>query len=314
MPEAAAEERGRQSRGLPACVPARWSRLGVVGLSSILRQRLADPTLTEAQQRVVEDLQRDGVATVTFAELFPDSGEWARLAEDIAGFVAATESRLPTMSKDERAAEFGKTFLVRRLRVGRGGRGQRHVLGLNDPWLRLGVSAGFVRIVNAYRGGVMRLNDLDNWYTIPDADASQRIASQQWHRDGREEHVVKVFTYFSDVNADAGPFEYVRGSAAGGKYGSLWPWEKKEVYPPPDEFEAAIDEQDFMSLTGPAGTIVFCDTGGFHRGGFARSRPRILSYHTYISPEAAAGRDRTFKVDWSSGDSGLLPESRHALE
>jgi len=159
----------------------------------------------------------------------------------------------------------------------------------------------------------MRLNDFDNWYTVPDPEAPDRVASQQWHRDGWDDHIVKVFTYFSDVDTEAGPLEYIRGSAAGGKYGSLWPWQEKEVYPPQDELAAAVDKRDCVSLPGAAGTIVFCDTSGFHRGGFARTKPRVLSYHTYLSDEGTARHTRKFDVDWSGNDAGLPPESLYAL-
>jgi hypothetical protein len=267
--------------------------------------------LTDAQARVVDELRRDGVTTIAFDELFSDSELWSVLADDIGGFVSETESRLPGMSAEERKAEFRKTFLVRRFQVTRG---HRHEVGLDDPWIRYGVSPEILGVVNAYRGLQVRLEDFDNWYTVPEPDTSERVSSQQWHRDGWEDHIVKVFTYFNDVDAGAGPFEYVRGSSSGGKYGSLWPWEKNEVYPDQEELDAAIEPSDFTSLTGQAGTIVFCDTGGFHRGGFARTSPRILSYHTFISPEAAERMERKFTVDWAADDGTLSPESRFALE
>ena len=50
------------------------------------------------------------------------------------------------------------------------------------------------------------------------------------------------------------------------------------------------------------------------RGGFARTSPRILSYHTVISPEAAERMTRKLTVDWASDDGSLSPESRFALE
>ena len=154
------------------------------------------------------------------------------------------------MSHDDRVAAFGKAFLVRRYRVKKGE--DRPTFGLENPWVSMGASPEFLGIVNAYRSEPMRLHDVDNWYTVPDAEAA-RSASQRWHRDGWENHIVKVFTYFNEVDEEAGPFEYVLGSAAGGRYGSLWPWEDKEVYPPQDELEAAVDPADCRSLTGGPG-------------------------------------------------------------
>ena len=102
------------------------------------------------------------------------------------------------------------------------------------------------------------------------------MASQRWHRDPEDDHIVKMFIYFSDVDEEAGPFEYVRDSAAGGKYGDVFPWGQGHRYPSAEELEAAVDPDDRLTMTGPAGTVIFCDTAGFHRGGFARTKPRIL--------------------------------------
>jgi hypothetical protein len=173
----------------------------------------------------------------------------------------------------------------------------------------MGASPEILGVVNAYRGTLTRLHDFDHWYTVPNPDAG-RSASQRWHRDGWEDHIVKVFTYFNDVDAEAGPFEYVLGSPTGGRYGELWPWEDKEVYPPDGEVEASVAAEDIRSMTGPARTIVFCDTSGFHRGGFARSRPRILSYHTYLSDEAQQRHRRKFDIDVPEG---LAEDVRYAL-
>ena len=267
---------------------------------------MSTPPLTElsaAQQRAVEALRTTGVAAVPFAELFPDGELWEELSADMGEFVAEVEGRLPAMSREDRAAEFGKAFLVRRYRA------KKLLLGLDNPWVRLGVSPEFLGIVNTYRGRELRIHDVDNWYTVPDPEA-ERSASQRWHRDGWENHIVKVFTYFNDVDGEAGPFEYVLGSPQGQKYGDLYPWDDKEVYPPDGAVEEAVDQADIRPMTGAPGTIVFCDTSGFHRGGYARSKPRILSYHTYLSDEGQQKHRRKFEIDVPDG---LPPETQYAL-
>jgi Phytanoyl-CoA dioxygenase (PhyH) len=169
--------------------------------------------------------------------------------------------------------------------------------------LRYAAGNSLLGIVNAYRGAQVKLVD----------DESERVASQEWHRDPEDQHVVKVFLYFSDVDEDAGPFEYIPQSADGFKYGHLWPWDEGERYPPTEELEAAIPDADRILATGPAGTLVFCDTSGFHRGGYARTKPRILSYHTYVNKKITPERPdrRKFTVDWRDGE--LSEASRFAL-
>jgi hypothetical protein len=68
--------------------------------------------------------------------------------------------------------------------------------------------------------------------------------SQRWHRDPEDDHIVKMFIYFSDVDEEAGPFEYVRDSAAGGKYGDVFPWGQGHRYPSAAELEEAVDPDD----------------------------------------------------------------------
>jgi hypothetical protein len=280
---------------------------GLVATRDVQTER----ALSTAQVEALEALRRDGVAVVSFEELVGDEAFWAELEADMREFVETTERELPRLGREERKAEYGKSFLVRRFRAKKGQR--RPALPPDNPWVRLGVSDRLLAVVNAYRGRDVQLHDVDTWYTVPEADAEERVASQRWHRDGWEDHIVKVFTYFSDVDGEAGPFEYLRGSPSGGKYGSLWPWQDKEVYPDQDEFAVAVDEADCTVLTGPPGTMVICDTSGFHRGGFARSKPRILSYLTYLSDEGGRLHRRKFDVDWSGWGGELSPAARHAL-
>ena len=122
-----------------------------------------------------------------------------------------------------------------------------------------------------------------------------------------------MFTYFTDVDAGAGAIEYVCGSAPGGPYGDLWT-SRDEHYPPDGELERRVPEFARVKAEGPTGTVVLCDTGGFHRGGFGR-RPRITANFTYVSPEAlAAGRtDRRFELGVDLP--GALSEAgRYALD
>ena len=82
----------------------------------------------------------------------------------------------------------------------------------DSPWLRFATSERLLGVVNSYRGVYTKLVGLDNMYTVPFPDSGKRIASQRWHRDPEDQHVVKCILYFSDVDEDAGPFEYIPGS------------------------------------------------------------------------------------------------------
>ena len=282
--------------------------MGVNELVSGLRRDDA-PRLDVVQQRVLESMRRDGIAVVSFRALVGDGRLWADLHADIHGFARATEEQLDEL----RRRKEGKTYIARRFVVRRAGdaKPRKWKFPLTDPWLQLGLSSRILDVVNGYRGEPTYLIDLDNWYTIPDPNAKERVRSQQWHRDPWDNHIVKVFIYFSDVDEGAGPFEYVRGSPAGGPYGELWPWVEKGIYPPPEEFDAAVAPDDRLTVTGPAGTIIFCDTSGFHCGGAAKTKPRILSYHSYVRPTCT--KSPRFRVNWSTDTEELSPEARFAV-
>jgi hypothetical protein len=238
------------------------------------------PALGPAARHAVESLRRDGLAMVPFADLIGDGRLWQELAAGVADFVVAAEQRIR-----ERPDRFKKKddFIIRRSAL----MGETPA----PAALRYALSDQLLGVVNAYLGMRSKLTYVDSWYTAPSPEDASRISSQRWHRDHIDRNVVKVFTYFSDVDAEAGALEYVRGSAAGGPYGDLWGWAPKESsadrYPPEGELTRQVPQSALARAEGPTGTIVLCDTDGFHRGGFAR-KPRITSNFTYVSPASLA--------------------------
>jgi hypothetical protein len=269
--------------------------------------RAQAPQLTAPQQAALDDLRRDGLAIVPFSQLIGDEGLWAQLSEGVRSFAAAAEEHLRERTGGVRQKD---AFIVRR----------KTLIGATPPpeALRYALSDQLLGVINAYLGMRSKLTYVDNWYTAPSPQDADRVASQRWHRDHIDPNIVKVFTYFSDVDAEAGATEYVRGSAAGGRHGDLWPWrpddESGDQYPPTDELERRIPASDRVIAEGPVGTVVLCDTGGFHRGGFAR-RPRVTSNFTYVSPASLASEltKRRFEVPDPLPD-GLSPAARFALD
>lgn len=253
-----------------------------------------------AEQRAVDLLRRDGLAILRFDELIGDRELWARLAEDVRAFASIAEERVRARGEagsnrvkvkaDGRRKVKKSQFILRASAIQ--GPCQPHELvryALCDPLLA---------ISNAYLGLQSKLTYVDKWYTVPTPKGAQRTKSQRWHRDHIDPHILKAFTYFSDVDAAAGALEYVRGSALGGPYGHLWASSKAEHYPPEGELERVVPPSACVRADGAVGTIVLCDTGGFHRGGFGR-KPRITANFTYVSPAALAESrtERRFETD-----------------
>jgi hypothetical protein len=270
------------------------------------------PELNDVQRRAVDSLNESGIVVLQFQDLF--GGDlWRDAAADIAPFVRETELAV----RDAPARPKKKNeLIVRRFfrKAMKDNPEARRTLSLADPWLRIAGSELMLDIVNSYRASWTWLHYVDNWFTVPYPGAEKRIASQRWHRDPEDDHVVKVFLYFSDVDEDAGAFEYIRDSPKGGRYGDLWSWEADGAfYPPQRELEEAVSPDDRLTLTGPTGTLIFADTSGFHRGGFARTKPRVLATFTYVG-SGRSKDERRFKVDFAGREATLPPQVRFALD
>jgi Phytanoyl-CoA dioxygenase (PhyH) len=275
------------------------------------RRRLAHarPELDETQQRVVHALSAEGYCVLPFSELFEDSAVWAGLEADAKRFVAETEAGLAREAAggDSGLRRTSKDFVVRKYAFDVS-------LGPDDPWVSLAVGPRLLDLANAYLGLWSKLEYVDLWYTKPIAADAERRASQRWHRDYNDRHLLKVFIYLADVDPEAGPFEYVPRSAPGTELGDLWPWRPLgDTYPPQDQLAERIADRPVQTFTGPKGTVIFCNTSGFHRGGFATGKPRILATFTYASPAALkALSERNFELAATNG-AELSPAARYAL-
>lgn len=242
-------------------------------------QRLFDvshPSLTEPQRRVVDELRRLGVASVHFDELFNDPPLWSILSRAVDDFVGGpvVQQALDGWKSGERVSK-QKGYLIRLFP-------EKAVVNSDDPWLKLALDSRVLTVVNSYYGLFARLLAFDVWYTIQDQLDRSRRGSQKWHRDPEDQNVVKVFLYFSHVTEGSGPLEYVVRSRLGEPnchttYAGVG-WLRSE-----EEF-SRVPPQDVVRCTGPKGTLVFCDTAGIHRGGYAVDGPRILATWGYTTP------------------------------
>lgn len=273
--------------------------------------RASEPDLSDVQSQILARLSEDGIAFTTFAELIGNEQLWRSLSQDVESFAQECEQRVRDAAGRE-AKTTKETYLLRR---------HRHAdptFMANDPWLRYALSSQVLDIVNAYLGMWSKVRVVDQWYTLPSEDEGRkRISSQRWHRDQTDRNHIKVFTYFSDVDEGAGPLEYMCGSATGGPYYDVWPWKPLSGQDPPqdDWLEERVPRSQRVTATGLRGTIVLCDTNGFHRGGFATTKPRLSSMSNYVSPAALSTLStRRFLVEWDSTVDELPEPAQFAID
>ena len=241
----------------------------------------APPVLDDQQRTILAEVRDQGYALRSFSELFADPELWAALEQQRDRFVASTEADLASGGEHVRVRP-GKEFVVRLHSYG-------VELGPDDPWFRVVASQRVLDVANAYLEMWSKLEYVDVWYSVPQPESAQRISSQRWHRDYNDKHLLKVFLYLVDVDESMGPFQYVAGSQPGGPYADAWAWQPLgQNYPTEEQLEARIPAEAVKTFTGPAGTFLFCNTAGFHRGGFSTTSPRVLATATYSSPASLA--------------------------
>lgn len=119
-----------------------------------------------------------------------------------------------------------------------------------------------------------------------------------WHRDSPFTHQFKTICYLNDVTSDNGPFQYIKQSHR--KFKVLKNYFNKTFKPGQYRFsEKEIEnylnknpEQQVTDNVAKAGTLVFADTKGIHRGKPLNSGTRYVLFcyfwHNTIPPHFEA--------------------------
>ena len=232
-----------------------------------LLHKLDSPSLSDVQRRIVKDLKSNGFSVTHIDEIFPNINLWNELDLHVKKII----------SEGDIEVKKGKSFLIELWEA-------VPVLNLAHPFVRLGLNEDVLRIVSGYLGMWSKLSLLSLHMTIPTTNEDNPVKSQRWHRDPEDKIMCKMFLYLNDVDENSGPFMYVEGSHYGGKWRNLAPQRPpKGYYPPLGLVERRVPLKDIKTFTGRAGTIIFCDTSGLHKGGHAKSGKRIMFTAGYNS-------------------------------
>ena len=221
--------------------------------------------LSLVQQRIVADLNRDGIAVAYIDELFSGQGM-------LAHFQAYTSARVTTAE-----TKTHKSFLKNLWDA-------IPCIDGENPFIPMVLSNEILGAVNEYMQMFSYFFYLTLNVTTPVPAGSEAVQSQRWHGDPEDKKMCKVFLYLTDVDEGAGPFTYVKGTQYGGRWRHLFQEQPPRGFLAPrepiDELVPAVDIKRFI---GKAGTIIFCDTSGYHRGGYATKRERIMLTMGYCS-------------------------------
>lgn len=235
------------------------------------------------EQQVINELAESGISVIHFNDLFP-ARQFKDLQESAEIWLQkpTNQSRIKEIQSGPRVINSKKTFstadkfyLVRLL-------GDKPVFDLKDTFLELSLSEQVLRIVCGYLRMFSRLVYVDLWYNV--ATDGPDAFSQRWHRDPDDRKQVKLFLYLRDVNEGNGPFCYIPGTHNVGRFKRIYPQTIYiSNYPPDGAVEKKFTENQRRVCTGTAGTLIFSDTTGFHKGGHPVTEGRLLFTAVYTT-------------------------------
>jgi hypothetical protein len=247
-------------------------------LRPTLEYKLKPRRLTDETARVLADLNRDGIAITSAEKLLGTESCFDELMQAINETEQEQSAALAKARAQVNDAESDseKTFVVELL-------GSRPLLNPNNVFARFALEKNILRVANAYFEMYTRLRYYNIWHTFTtQAEARQ---SQLWHRDREDHQILKVFTYFSDVDEGCGPLTYAPGSHSKGhvKREPEYFLEGGVKRSTDEQMARVVPQERWIKGTGSRGTIIFADTHGYHKGGLARENERIMHVSMFTS-------------------------------
>ena len=263
-----------------------------VNLPATLEYRRHGKALQDEAARVVADLNKYGCATTTVEaltgdpEMFGKLQTLARELESAKAEVVADQKAKLAQSGDLGNGKDQKHFVVTMLDH------DRPVIEPDGLLARLMLNTQVKGVADAYYGLQTKISDINLWRNLP--TGRQPTASQLWHRDLLTDHLMlKMFMYIEDVTDGGGPLAYVKGTHGKGRRDwkpSSYSFDGYNYRATNEEMDKSTTAAEHPSFAAPAGTIVFADTTGWHRGGFATTSSRFVLQALFQSNAALPDR------------------------
>ena len=156
-------------------------------------------------------------------------------------------------------------------------------LNLSDgDIIKLYLSQEIVEIAEAFHKTTPRLRNVLTW-VHPQNAIQQEIASQRWHRDQEDLEIFKVFIVMSDIGPNNGPTQYVKRTQHGGKFANIT---NNMNGKSTSDLKYPVPQEEVISCEGKAGTIIFMNTNGLHKGGLVKEGVRCLMQANFLKPDA----------------------------
>ncbi len=257
------------------------------------------PILSETERAIVRTLRQDGIAISSLEELFPKEN----LLERLQIIVKEKEDR-STMGRKKQFLDYIW--------------GDKDVsVDLSSPFFQIALHPTILGVANEYLGMFSKFVFSSLNIANPVEEGEETKGSQRWHRDpsSGDMRICKMFIYLNDVDEDTGPFQYVKGVHRSGPLSRLFPsYAYDGYYPPEGAVERVVPRENIFSATGKAGSVIFCDTTGLHRGGYSKKKLRIMSTFLYVTPGSVQKHKFIYLPNFHEQIKELPPESKFALK
>lgn len=250
-------------------------------LRPTVRYRLANQTpLGRAEKAILKSLQTDGIAVTSVQELLGEEHRFESLTSETDAILAARADEIRELREaaNDDLSIGKKTFNLEMF-------GSEFTVERADTFLRFALNEEFLNIANAYFRMTAKLRYYNVWLTFASSGSARE--SQLWHFDREDRCILKMFVYLDDVDQGTGPFTYAPGTHLLGKDRQVRPdfFVEGGVRRTSDEqMSAVIPEDRWIRGIGRKGTIVFADTRGYHKGGEARTKDRLMFTCMFTSP------------------------------
>ena len=236
--------------------------------------------LTVAETRVINELDSAGIAISSVDKLFGSDLNLRELDSEVGRILEIRKDEIDSLRSlvDDESEIGSKTFNLEIL-------DRELKFDAECVFARFALNRSLLNIANAYFGMYAKLRYYNVWQTF--ASNGLPRESQLWHFDREDNYILKVFLYLEDVDEGAGPFTYAPGTHKKGRYRNITPeyfFEGGVRRTTDDQMKAVFSEDQWIRALGKKGTIVFADTRGFHKGGEARTKDRLMYTCMYTSP------------------------------
>jgi Phytanoyl-CoA dioxygenase (PhyH) len=244
----------------------------MANLRPLLEYQWMRKPLRAVHEQLLGDLRRDGIVITSVGELMGNTCLFEELESAAWKYEGALADEIGK-ARMEVDTPGNKSYLFTLL-------GHRFLLNPDDIFVRFTLQPEILDVVNSYFGMLTRLRYYDIWHTFPTQAPPRQ--SQLWHRDPEDRYILKMFVYLTDVDEGAGPLSYAPGTHAQGavktavesqlvREGHLMVRRSDDA-----QVDAVVPKEHWITAIGPRGTVVLVDTRGYHKGGLARERERIL--------------------------------------